>query len=78
MSTISHPSSTSCGLGSKTDKYRWELHSYGLPDGSDKLVVTDIIGLLIDALKGVGATDNELIQAHTKADHHNPSSLDAA
>ena len=33
------------------------MHSYGLPDGSDKLVVTDIIGLLIDALKGVGATD---------------------
>jgi len=54
------------------------LHSYGLPDGSDKLVVTDIIGLLIDALKGFGATDNELIQAHTKADHHNPSSPDAA
>jgi hypothetical protein len=28
-------------------KYRWELHSYGLPDGYDKLVVADIIGLLI-------------------------------
>jgi hypothetical protein len=25
-----------------------------------------------------GATDNNLIRAQTKADHHNPSSLDAA
>jgi hypothetical protein len=25
-------------------KYRWELHSWGLPEGHDKLVVTDIIG----------------------------------
>jgi hypothetical protein len=24
-------------------KYRWELHSFGLPDGYDKLVVSDII-----------------------------------
>jgi hypothetical protein len=38
----------------------------------------DIIVLLIEALKGIGATDNKLIQAHTKADHHNPSSPDAA
>jgi hypothetical protein len=42
------------------------LQSYGLPDGSDKLVVTDIIGLLIDALTGIGA-DNKLIQAHIKS-----------
>jgi hypothetical protein len=34
--------------------------------------VADIIVLLIEALKGIGATDNKLIQAHTKADHHNP------
>jgi hypothetical protein len=33
-------------------KYRWELHSYGLPDGYDKHVVTEIIALLKDALKG--------------------------
>jgi hypothetical protein len=59
-------------------KYRWELHSYGLAEGYDKLVVADIIGLLIEALKGIGATDNKLIQAQTKADHHNPSSPDAA
>ena len=37
-----------------------------------------IIVLLIEALKGIGATDNKLIQAHTKADHHNPCSPDAA
>ena len=37
-----------------------------------------IIVLLIEALKGIGATDNKLIQAHTKADHHNPSSPDGA
>jgi hypothetical protein len=54
------------------------LHSYGLPEGYDKLVVADIIGLLIEALKGIGVTDNKLIQAHTKADQHNPSSPDAA
>lgn len=59
-------------------KYRWELHSYGLPEGYDKLVVSDIIDLLIEALKGIGAADNKLLQADTKADHHNPSSPDAA
>jgi hypothetical protein len=35
--------------------------------------VDDIIVLLTEALKGIGAADNKLIQAHTKADHHNPS-----
>ena len=59
-------------------KYRWPLHSYGLVEGYDKLVVADIIVLLIEALKGIGAADNKLIQAHTKADHHNPNSPDAA
>jgi hypothetical protein len=60
------------------DKYRWELHSYGLPEGYDELVVADIIVLLSEALTGIGAADNKLLQAHTKADHHNPSSPDAA
>jgi hypothetical protein len=46
----------------------------GLPEGYDKLVVADIIVLLIEALKGIGTTDNKLVQAHTKADHHNPRS----
>jgi hypothetical protein len=49
---------------------------YGLPEGYDKRVVADIMVLLIEALKGIGTTDNKLLQAHTKADHHNPSSLD--
>ena len=35
------------------------MHSYGLPEGDDKLVVADIIVLLIEALKGIGATDNK-------------------
>ena len=51
---------------------------YGLPEGYDKLVVSDIIDLLIEALKGIGVADNKLLQAHTKADHHNPRSPDAA
>jgi hypothetical protein len=59
-------------------KYRWELHSYGLPEGYDKLVVSDVIVLRIEALKGIGATDNRLLQAHNKADHHSPSRPDAA
>ena len=44
--------------------------------GPDELVVADIIVLLIEALKGVGAADNKLIQAHTKADRHDPSRPD--
>jgi hypothetical protein len=59
-------------------KYRWELHSYGLPEGYDKLVVADIVGLLIEALKGIGAADNKLMQAQIKANNHKPRSPDAA
>ena len=59
-------------------KFRWELHSYGFPEGYDGQVVTDVIALLIEALKGIGIADKKLLQAHTKADHHNPSSPDAA
>jgi hypothetical protein len=66
LSTISHPSSTSCGLGSKTDKYRWELHSYGLPEGYDRQVVADVIALLIEALKGIGIADNKLCRLTPK------------
>jgi hypothetical protein len=57
-------------------KYRWELHSYGLPEGYDRQVVTDVIALLIEALKSIGITDNKLLEAHIKADCHNPSSAD--
>jgi hypothetical protein len=59
-------------------KYRWELHCYGLPEEYVRLVVVDIIGLLTEALKGIGAADNKLLQAHIKADDHNPGSPDAA
>jgi hypothetical protein len=59
-------------------KYRWELHSYGLAEGYDKLVVSDIIALLIEALKGIGVADNNLLGAHIKAKSHNPTSRGAA
>jgi hypothetical protein len=55
-------------------KYRWELHSYGLPEGYDRQVVTDVIALLVEALKGIGIADNKLLGAHTKANGHSPSS----
>jgi hypothetical protein len=55
-------------------KYCWELHSYGLPEGQDRQVVADVIALLAEALKGIGNADNKLLQAHTKADCHNPGS----
>ena len=59
-------------------KYRWELLSYGLAEGYDKLVVSDIIALLNEALKGVGVADSRLLGAHTKANSHNPTSPGAA
>ncbi|MGA9677722.1 MAG: hypothetical protein WBR28_21595 [Mycobacterium sp.] len=62
----------------ESHRYRWELHSYGLPEGHDRQVVSDVIDLLIEALKGIGVADNMLLKAHLKADHHNPSNPDAA
>ena len=59
-------------------KYRWELHSYGLPEGYDRQVVAEVIALLGEALKGIGIADNKLLQTHTKVDCHNPSSPDTA
>jgi hypothetical protein len=55
-------------------KYRWELHSYGLAVGCDKLVVSDIIASLKEALKAIGIADNNLLGAHAKAKSHNPTS----
>jgi hypothetical protein len=55
-------------------KYRWELHSYGLVDGYDKQVITDVIDLLIEALVGIGTANNKLTHALVKADDHNPDS----
>jgi hypothetical protein len=34
--------------------------------------LTNVIVLLSEALKGMGATDKKLIQAHTKGNHHSP------
>jgi hypothetical protein len=59
-------------------KYRWELHSFGLPEGYDKHVVADVIAMLVEALKCVGTADNMLLGAHTKADCHSPSRPDTA
>lgn len=53
-------------------KYRWELHHFGVEDGYDKLVVSDIISHLVEALKGLGAADHGLMRASSKADSHNP------
>ena len=49
-----------------------------LAEGYDKLVVADIIGFLIEALKSIGVADNKLLQAHTKADCHSPTKPDTA
>ena len=54
-------------------KYRWELHSFGLPEGYDKHVVGDVIAMLVEALKCIGTADNMLLGAHTKADHYSPN-----
>ena len=59
-------------------KYRWKSHSYGLAEGYDKLVVSDIIALLIEALKGIGVADSNLLGAHIKAKSHNPTGPGAA
>ena len=53
-------------------------HSSCPPTGSfscpltDKHVGTEIIALLNEALKNIGAADNKLLGAHTKAAIHSP------
>jgi hypothetical protein len=54
-------------------QYRWEFYGYGLPDGYDKLVASDIVALLIEALKGIGVAGNKLSHARLKADDHTPA-----
>ena len=73
---ISYPSSTSCGLAWKTTNTVGNCTATGSLEGYDKQVVADVIALLIDALKGIGIANDKLLQAHTKADYHNPSSPD--
>ena len=48
-------------------KYRWELYSYGLPDGYDKLLASDIIALLNEGLKSIRVAGNRLSHAQLKA-----------
>jgi hypothetical protein len=54
------------------------LHGFGLPEGYDKHVVTDIIALLVEALKAIGTADNKLLSAHVKADCHHLRNPDTA
>ncbi|AWG50361.1 Uncharacterised protein [Mycobacteroides abscessus subsp. abscessus] len=57
------------------NKYRWELHHFGLDDGYDKFVVSEIIARLVEALRGLGAADLNLMHASVKADGHNPGQV---
>jgi hypothetical protein len=45
--------------------------------GYDKLVASDIIALLVEALKSVSVARNKLTHAHLKADDHNPDRPEA-
>jgi hypothetical protein len=58
-------------------KYRWELYSYGVSGGYDKLIASDIIAQLTESIMGISAGRNRLIHAHLKADGHDPSNPDA-
>jgi hypothetical protein len=53
-------------------KHRWELHSYGLPNGYGKQVATDIVTLLNGALKSIAVANNKLASASLAADSHRP------
>lgn len=53
-------------------KSRWELFSYGLPDGYDKLVASDVIETLTEALMALGVAHNGVSRAHLKAAEHDP------
>ena len=51
-------------------KYRWELHSYGLLDGPDKVVTSEIVAVLTEALKTIRVAGNKLLHARLIADDH--------
>jgi hypothetical protein len=51
---------------------RWELDGYGLPEGYDKLVASDIVAQLAEALKNIGGDRERLSHAYLMADGHNP------
>ena len=58
-------------------RYRWQLYGYGLPDGYDKLIVSDITAQLAEALKSTSNVRDRLNHALAKADDHNPGSPNA-
>ena len=41
-------------------RYRWQLYGYGLPDGYDKLIVSDITAQLAEALKSISNVRDRL------------------
>lgn len=54
------------------NKYRWELHSFGLTDGCSKEVVDDIVESLNKALTSIAVAGNKLLCACAKANAHTP------
>ncbi|WJR34210.1 hypothetical protein P3F83_01815 [Mycobacteroides immunogenum] len=54
------------------NKYRWEIHHFGLDEGYDKSVVSEIVTCLGDTLRGLAAADLNLMDASLKADGHSP------
>lgn len=55
-------------------RYRWQMYGFGLPDGYDKLIASDITEQLAEALKNISSARDRLNHALVKADDHNPSS----
>lgn len=53
---------------------RWDLYRYGLQDGYDRLVASDIIEQLNTALINLGSARDRLTHALLKADSDSPDS----
>lgn len=53
-------------------KYRWQQYGFGLSDGYDKLIVSDITDQVSEALKSIAIARDRLNQALLKADGHHP------
>jgi hypothetical protein len=49
---------------------RWEIYGYGLADGYDKLVISDVVDLLGTALKSLAGARERMKQAFLRADDH--------
>jgi hypothetical protein len=59
-------------------RYRWELYSYGLPDGYDKLVASEIMADLSEALTKMAGARDRLSHALLASDDHRPGAGNAA